>query len=81
MEILSSAPHTLHLFAEYACAAIEFISIIIILCGVAAAIARGLRLNEDLVEAIALGKTNGCTCASRSKRRSCSASNSSWPPT
>ena len=44
MEILSSAPHTLHLFAEYACAAIEFISIIIILCGVAAAIARGLRL-------------------------------------
>ena len=34
MEILSSAPHTLHLFAEYACAAIEFISIIIILCGV-----------------------------------------------
>ena len=44
MEILSSAPHTLHLFAEYACVAIEFISIIIILCGVAAAIARGLRL-------------------------------------
>ncbi len=44
MEILSSAPHALHLFAEYACAAIEFISIIIILCGVAAAIARGLRL-------------------------------------
>ena len=44
MEVLSSAPHTLHLFAEYACAAIEFISIIIILCGVAAAVARGLRL-------------------------------------
>ena len=40
MEVLSSAPHTLHLFAEYACAAIEFISIIIILC----AVARGLRL-------------------------------------
>ena len=44
MEVLSSAPHTLHLFAEYACAAIEFISIVIILCGVAAAVARGLRL-------------------------------------
>lgn len=44
MKFLSSAPHTLHLFAEYACTAIEFISIIIILCGVAAAIARGLRL-------------------------------------
>lgn len=34
----------LHLFAEYTCVAIEFISIIIILSGVAAAIARGLRL-------------------------------------
>lgn len=44
MEFLRSAPHALHLFAEYACTAIEFISIIIILFGVAAAVARGLRL-------------------------------------
>ncbi len=44
MEFLSSAPHTLHLFAEYTCTVIEFISIIIILCGVATAITRGLRL-------------------------------------
>lgn len=53
MKFLSSAPHTLRLFAEYTCAAIEFISIIIILCGVATAITRGLRL--ALEETLMLG--------------------------
>lgn len=44
MSILAYAPEALHIFAEYSCAVIEFVSIVIIICGVCSALVRGAAL-------------------------------------